>query len=302
MRLLEKIDFGAWLKTIWQYPLLSVDGSSVTVGKCLVAIFLVILGFLASGFLSRRISKSLSQRLKLHTGALAAVNSISYYILILFFGFLALKTANVPLTVFTLLGGAAAIGLGFGSQNIVNNFISGLILLIERPITVGDFIDVEGVLGTVESIGARSTRINAVDNTRLIVPNSTFLEKKVLNWTLSDNTVRATISVGVAYGSPCKKVRELLLQAVLEHSSILKDREPLVLLKDFADSSLQFEAIFWLTIQKLLDRRVAESDIRFRIEELFREAKISICFPQRDVHLDSMKPLEVRIVNETKES
>jgi potassium efflux system protein len=298
MHILDNLDIVPSLKAIWDYGFLKVDGNEITFGKCTVALFLLILGFVASRFLSNRVSASVSKRLKLPSGSLAAIHSVTYYILLLFFGLLALKTANVPLTVFTLLGGAAAIGLGFGSQNIVNNFISGLILLIERPITVGDFIEVEGVLGTVESIGARSTRINSVDHTRLIVPNSTFLEKKVLNWTLSDNTVRGSVTVGVAYGSPCRKVSEFLLKAIEEHPSILKNREPLVLLTDFGENAIQFQALFWLGIRNLLDRRIVESDIRFRIEELFREANISICYPQRDLHLDSIRPLEVRVLND----
>jgi len=209
---------------------------------------------------------------------------------------LSMRIIRIPLTAFAFVGGALAIGVGFGAQNLINNFISGFILMAERPIRVGDVIDIEGTFATVEDIGPRSTRIRTGDNIHVLVPNSSFLEKNIVNWTLSDKMVRAHITVGVAYGSPVRKVEELLLRSVGEDDKVLKHPKPLVLFKDFGDNALLFHLYFWVSMESLVERLIIESNVRFRIDDLFRESGIVIAFPQRDVHLDSLKPLELKIL------
>jgi small-conductance mechanosensitive channel len=208
----------------------------------------------------------------------------------------ALWVAEIPLTVFTLAGGALAIGVGFGSQSILNNFISGLILLAERPIKVGDLIEVGGTFGQVENIGARSTSIRTFDNFHIIVPNSAFLESNVVNWTHSDNLVRISLVVGVAYGSPTRRVEEVILEVVREHDKTVSPPEPVVLFEDFADSALVFRALFWIVMNRPMDSKRTLSDLRYRLDERFQDEGITIAFPQRDVHLDSTRPVEVRVV------
>jgi small-conductance mechanosensitive channel len=209
----------------------------------------------------------------------------------------ALRIVNIPLTVFAFLGGAIAIGVGFGAQNLINNFISGLIILAEQPIKIGDLVEVEGNFARVEDIGARCTKISTGANVQILVPNSMFLEKSIINWTLSDREVRAYVTAGVVYGSPVREVERLMLQAVREHKKVHKAPEPFVLFDDFGDNALIFQIHFWISMSRLTERRMIESAIRFRIDELFREAGIVIAFPQRDVHLDTQKPLELRIVD-----
>ena len=196
-----------------------------------------------------------------------------------------MKMANIPLTVFTVIGGALAIGFGFGSQNVVNNFISGVILMVERPVKVGDFVDVDGVFGSVDEIGMRSTRIKTFGNKHMIVPNSYFLEKNVLNWTLTDHFVRLPLRVGIAYGSDTEKAKELLLHAAQACKKVLNHKEQKVYFMDFADNSLNFELLVWIHLKDVMDRVEIESELRFKIDHLFREAGIVIAFPQRDVHL-----------------
>jgi small-conductance mechanosensitive channel len=202
----------------------------------------------------------------------------------------------VPLTAFTLLGGAFAIGIGFGSQNVVNNFISGIILLIEQPIRSADLIEVDGTHGIVERIGLRSTRIRTSTNVDIIVPNSSFLEKNVINWTLTDDRIRTHVTVGVTYGTSTHEVTRLIRKVVDEHERILKVPAPVTLFTEFGDNALVFEVHFWMRMRNLMERRVVESDVRHRINDLFTEAGIIIAFPQRDIHLDSTRPFEVRIV------
>jgi small-conductance mechanosensitive channel len=198
------------------------------------------------------------------------------------------------MTVFSFLGGALAIGAGFGSQNIVNNFISGLILLAERPIRVGDVIQLDAWTGTVTQIGARSTKIQTGMNHEIIVPNSKLLETSVVNWTLSDDTVGCLVSVGAAYGSPTREVERLLSLAAAEHPNVLKEPAPQVMFKDFAADSLVFELRFWVNL-RATNKGEIESDLRFRIEELLSDRGIVIAYPQRDVHLNVLRPVEVRL-------
>tara|TARA_Y100001951_G_C11280807_1_gene265211 strand:+ start:875 stop:1753 length:879 start_codon:yes stop_codon:yes gene_type:complete len=197
-----------------------------------------------------------------------------------------LDVMNVPLTAFAFLSGAVAIGVGFGAQNIINNFISGWILMWERPIRIGDFLEVDGARGSVETINTRSTRIRRVDGVHMLIPNSKLLENTVVNWTLIDNLTRTSVRVGVAYGSDCKLVARLIEQATQQQEDILTEPKPVVIFDDFGDNALMFETFFWVNATKERDLRVIRSQVRFTIDELFAEHDIVIAFPQRDVHLD----------------
>ena len=279
----------------WNYELTSVDDRPITVRKIATGLVLLLLGVYASRRLSRLIGKRMLPRLGMNSGVATAVQSVSFYVLVACFAFMSLELINIPLTVFTFLGGAVAIGVGFGSQNILNNFISGLILLAEQPIRVGDLVDINGLCGNVEKIGARSTRVKTGSNLEIIVPNSKFLEDNVTNWTLSDTRMRTVVRVGVAYGSPTSDVDRLLRAAVDQCPSAQPSPEPIVLFSDFGDNSLMFEVHFWTDVRSMMQARKAESELRHAIDQLMRNANITIAFPQRDIHLDTLKPLEVHV-------
>jgi small-conductance mechanosensitive channel len=193
---------------------------------------------------------------------------------------------NLPLTAFAFVSGAVAIGVGFGAQNIINNFISGWILMWERPIRIGDFLEIGDAKGTVEAINTRSTRIRRVDGVHMLIPNSALLENTVVNWTLVDRLARCNVRVGVAYGSPARQVQELFLQAVQEQPETLDEPKPTVIFEDFGDNALIFDAYFWVLATVDRDLRKIRSNTRFRLEELLTEHGVTIAFPQRDVHLD----------------
>ena len=285
------------VRVAWNYHLTASEREPITPGKIVSAIAIFLIGYALARVSSRLLGKRVFPRLRLESGAAHAFQALTFYFLLLVAFLTALRMVQIPLTAFAVLGGALAIGVGFGSQTVVNNFISGLILLAERPIKLGDLIEVESVYGTVERIGLRSTRVRTGDNVHIIVPNAAFLESKVVNWTHMDPKVRITITVGVVYGSPTREVERLIFRALEEHPKVLKRPEPVVLFRDFGDNALIFEMRFWIEMRSILDRLQIESDIRFRIDELYREAGIVIAFPQRDVHLDSVSPVEVRIVN-----
>ncbi len=290
----------AWL---WNYPLTEVGDSDVTVKKVVSALLLLAAGFICSRALSRSLGRQVLRRLDIDASASATIQSLFYYLLILLFSLVALKVVKVPLTAFTVLGGAVALGVGFGSQNIINNFISGLILLAERPVKVGDLIKIGDLYGNIEHIGPRSTRIRTGANLEIIVPNSSFLQNNVINFTLSNDRVRTMVEVGVIYGSPTVTVTQLLRRAVVETGRVAKDPPPIILFKNFGDSSLVFEIHFWIRMRRMMDQLQIESAVRYRIDQLFREEGIVIAFPQHDVHLDTSTPLAIQMVDgNTKES
>lgn len=297
----------AWqaVQAVWNYELTKFgegsDEKSVTVRKVVTALLILLAGMIFSKALSRALGRQVLRRLDIDPSASATIQSLFYYVLLLMFGLFALNVAKVPLTAFTVLGGAVALGIGFGSQNIINNFISGLILLAERPVKVGDLIQLEHasgekLYGNIEHIGARSTRVRTGSNLEIIVPNSSFLQNNVVNFTLSSDKVRTKVEVGVIYGSPTVTVTQLLRRAVIETGRVAKDPPPIILFKNFGDNSLVFEVHFWLRMRTMMDQKQIESAVRFRIDQLFREEGIVIAFPQRDVHLNSVSPLEVRMV------
>ncbi len=182
-----------FVRGTWTYELVSIDGQSVRVGTLLVAVALVGLGYRLSRAASGILKRVLRRRLYVEEGAADAIESLAFYLLFASVAITALRFVHFPLTVFTVVGGALAIGVGFGSQNIMSNFISGLILMLERPVRPGDLIEVDGTHGHVEHIGARSTRIRASNNTQIIVPNSFFLQSNVVNFTLSDDVQRSQV-------------------------------------------------------------------------------------------------------------
>ncbi|MFH0811729.1 MAG: mechanosensitive ion channel domain-containing protein [Pseudomonadota bacterium] len=285
------------VKNIWNFELIVIDNHPVTVKKVLSALIVLIIGVIFIKYVTRAIEKRFLPRTQLKSTTAVVLVKLFYYFALLLAVLFALHMLNLPLTAFAFLGGAIAIGLGFGAQNIINNFISGFIIMAERPIKIGDLVEVDGNFAIVEEIGARCTRIRTGANVHILVPNSSFLEKNIINWTLSDQRIRTSITVGVVYGSPVGEVRRLLIQAVVEHPKIIKEPEPFVLFKDFGDNALIFEVYFWVNITKLMERQLMESDVRFRIDELFREAGIVIAFPQRDIHLDTRGALEIRITD-----
>lgn len=279
---------------LWDREVFVVDDRSITVGKITLALVLFVLGFSVSRALAR-VFGSMVYRRVLDAGAADAFQSLTFYGLLVAFFLIALRTVNIPLTAFALLGGALAIGLGFGSQNVIGNFISGLILLVERPIKVGDIVDVEGVSGVIERVGPRSTRIRTFDNLHIIVPNSMLLEQKVVNWTLSDDTIRRTITVGIAYESAVRDAVKLIQRAVDEHGKVLTKPPPRIFFQEFGDSALLFRIDIWMRLDGASFLEI-ESDLRHRIFHLFREGGVTISFPQRDVHFDASAPIEVRML------
>lgn len=282
-------------KEFWGYVLATAPGGqAISVGQILSVLILLIGGYFGSRFVGYVLGRRLAGT-KLRPDAIHTLKRIVFFTILLLVVVTALSLLGIPLTAFAFATGAVAIGVGFGAQNIINNFISGWILMAERPIRIDDYIEIDNWQGTVERVGNRSTRIRRTDGVHLLVPNSQLLERTVVNWTLVDKEIRTTVRVGVEYGSPVHRVAELIMEAISEQPLVKSQPKPNVVFEDFGDNALMFDAYIWCDVTGERILRKIRSDIRFRITDLFAENGIVVAFPQRDVHLDAKKPLDIRI-------
>lgn len=268
-------------------PWFVIGGTAVTLASVVSFFVFVALAFAASAFLRRGLAP-LYRRRNLDVGVQYALNRLLHYLIIALGAFLALDNLGVSVTALAGLGAILAVGIGFGLQNIAQNFVSGLILLVERPVKKGDFVEVGGVKGSVREIHARATVVTTLDNVDIIVPNGQFITEQVVNQTYDDRRVRLAIEVGVAYGSDTELVRHTLERVAAQNASVLHEPPPNVLFSEFGESSLDFKLMVWIGEPLAAPR--TSSDLRFAIDQAFRDADIEIPFPQRDLHVRSAPP------------
>jgi potassium-dependent mechanosensitive channel len=230
--------------------------------------------------------------------------SKSLSVSVIFLGFLVgLSAAGVEITKLAIVAGGLGVGIGFGLQNIVNNFVSGLILLFERPIDVGDTIEVSDTSGTMKHIGIRASVIRTFDGAEVIVPNGTLISESVTNWTLSDRRRRIDLAVGVEYGTPAQRVIDLLVGVAKANPKVISDPEPHAFFEDFGDSSLDFRLWAWIDISSgnsASTIHAIRSGIAVGVQQALDEAGIGVPFPQRDLHLISVPPSAAADLGTTK--
>lgn len=278
-----------WAGKLWALlgtPIFTAGNTPVTLWTLLQLLLLVVLLIYLSGRLRWWLAERMLLRTRLDLGARQAVASITRYVVLLVGLLVILQTAGIDLTTLNVLAGAVGIGVGFGLQNVVSNFISGLIIMFERPIKIGDRIVIDQVEGDVVEIGARSTVVLTNDNINIIVPNSKFITENVVNWKYNDGKVRFKIPVGVAYGSDVRKVEKILLEIAAAEPEVLEEPAPVVRFLEFGDSSLNLELRAWSS-SSVTRRGKLISALNFAIYEKFREHEIEIPFPQRDLHIRS---------------
>jgi len=288
-------NFSSWVIKIWNLKLFTSGANDIHLNQIIIAILTIYFGIYLSKRFTTMVGKRLQKIGKIDHQTAFVLQKIVSYVLVVIVVLVAMPIAGIPITIFTVLGGAVAIGVGFGAQNLFNNLISGIILMVERPIRIGDIIEHAGTEGKVADIGNRCVRIRRTDGIDVLVPNSHFLEQDVINWTLFDSDVRGTISIGVAYGSDVIKVKELMEKSAREHPKVQQNLEILVLFEDFGDNALMFKLLFWTTVTRPMDLKRIQSDLRFALDASFKEAGITIAFPQRDLHLDTLRPIEVHL-------
>ena len=288
---------GRWIgraRDLLDFPIISTPDTTVTLWSIAYFVVLVLLLFWVAGRVERWLAEGPLSRTGLDLGARRAAGTITRYLLLVI-GFLVIvQTVGINLTTFNVLAGAIGIGVGFGLQNVVSNFFAGIIIMFERPIKIGDRIEVNDVEGDVTEIGVRGTTVVTNDNIAIIVPNSSFITENVVNWKYHGDTVRFRIPVSVAYGSDAREVERILLDVASREADVLGTPSPAVRLMEFGDNGLHFELRAW---SKTLVHRKGQlvSHLNFAIYDAFRDAGIEFPFPQRDLHIRS-GTLDVRQV------
>ena len=263
-----------------------VDSRKVTLGLILTAAAVLYGSFLTSWAVQTMLMRGVFTSRELKVGVRISIARLIHYGFV-FVGFLfALVALGVHLRDITIIAGALGVGIGFGLQGIVNNFVSGLILLFERPVKVGDFIQLGEQWAEIKKIGLRATVVETLDRSEIVVPNSDLVSNQVVNWTLSNRMLRIVVPVGVEYGSDVPLVMETLKEAAMASSKVMRMPEPQVLFVNFGDSSLDFQLRVW--ISNIDDRFSVKSQLHQEIDSRFRQAGIVIAFPQRDLHLRSV--------------
>jgi potassium-dependent mechanosensitive channel len=273
----------------------TLAGVEITIGRILLAAVVIYLASTLSWFVRQAVDAEVRSSTRVDPAVGNSIGTLLHYALITLAVFIALGALGVELQNFAIVAGALGVGIGFGLQNVVNNFVSGLILLFERPVRVGDTVVVDEEWGTIKRIGLRSTVVLTFDRSELIVPNGDLVSEKVTNWTLSDPMARVIMPIGVAYGSDVTQVLDLLRASANAHPEVLFEPAPQALFTAFGDSALEFELRVW--VRELRYRLEVKSAILAEVDRAFREAGIEIPFPQRDLHLRSIdQPLLDRML------
>ncbi|MEK0182375.1 MAG: hypothetical protein EAZ78_04170 [Oscillatoriales cyanobacterium] len=270
-------------------PLFYVGDAHLSIAAIIKLILLAIVSFFVARILSEGIKRSLLVRMGLDRGSQEAISTIIGYILATFGCIIVLQGAGINLTSLTVLAGVVGIGFGFGLQNLATNFISGLTLLFEHQIRVGDFIEIDNLLGTVENISIRSTIIKTIDGLFVIIPNIKFVETNIINWSYRDPRCRLHIPVGVAYGTDPVLVTEALLVAARKEPNVLSHPSPKVWFRGFGDNALNFDLLIWTDQPQESD--AIKSAVNFLIDYEFRNRNIEIPFPQQDLWLRNPQEL-----------
>jgi small-conductance mechanosensitive channel len=267
---------------------------TVTIGGILLLVFLFASVIIVERILQRLLIRRFLSKTRLQPSLQYGLSRIFGYTLIAIGFYVAFQAVGFDLSSLAIVAASVGVGVGFGLQNIINNFVSGIIILAERPISIGDRIEVAGVAGRVTKIQLRSTTVVTNDNITMIVPNADFISNTVTNWSHGDPKVRIRLPVGVAYGSDLKLLQQLLLEAAGEHPKALRDPSPVVLFNEFGDNSLNFELGVWT--QEMTAAPIHfTSEMNFIIEQKLRENDIEIPFPQRDLHVRSGLPAAAEV-------
>ncbi len=276
------------IKEFLNVPITSIGKSPITIWDITYFLILIFLLLYLTSKLRKWIVYKLLSKSKIDLGVRIAVGTIARYIILVIGFIIILQTVGIDLSALTIMAGALGVGIGFGLQNVTNNFVSGIIILFERPIKVGDRIEMGDVSGDVVRISMRSTEILTNDNISIIVPNSDFISTKVINWSHTDRNIRFNFPVGVSYKEDPERVKKLLLEVANSNDAVLKQPKPDVLFSDFGDSSIDFKLRVW-TREYINRPNVLKSQLYYEIFKKFRENNIEIPFPQRDVLIRNFK-------------
>lgn len=281
------MQYSSMFNSVWDFlqkPIFTVSGQSVTIVSFFYFIVVIIVSILISRLFTRFLKRNVYSQTDIKQGAQYTLSRLIRYVIVTGGALVGLQMVGFDLSVLAVFGGLFGVGIGFGLQNIFSNFASGIILLLERPIEVGDIVEIDGLLGEVKEIRFRVAIVSTFDNESIIVPNSDLVSNRVTNWSYGgDTTVRLRIPIGVGYGTDVEKVKSILLDIAEQNDKVLEEPEPQVFFKEHGDSALNFELRTW--IETPLDRIPVRDYVRTQIDKRFNRENIEIPFPQQDVHI-----------------
>lgn len=276
---------------VFTKSLFTLGASEISLSTIIYFFLAFILLFYVAGKIKRVLITRVLAKAEINIGLRESIGMITKFVIIIVGSIVIIQSAGIDLSALSLLAGALGVGIGFGLQNITNNLVSGIIILFENPIKVGDRIEVGDISGDVVNISVRATTILTNDNISIIVPNSEFISNTVINWSHNDRNIRLKIPVGVSYSEDPEQVRDLLMSVADSNENVLKDPEPVVFFEEFGDSSLNFTLLVWTASYIDKPKRLI-SEINFAIFKIFQENSVEIPFPQRDVHIKT-QPVEI---------
>lgn len=296
------MEFSEWLNKINSFisevgemftrSLFDLGQSEISLSTIIYFFLAFILLFYVAGKIKNVLINRILSRADIGIGLRESIGMITKSVIIIIGSVVIIQSAGIDLSTLSLLAGALGVGIGFGLQNITNNLVSGIIILFENPIKVGDRIEVGDISGDVVNISVRATTVLTNNNISIIVPNSEFISNTVINWSHNDRNIRFDVPVGVSYNENPEKVKKILLQVALENENVLQKPEPSVLFEEFGDSSLNFTLLVWTRTYSDKPRPLI-SELNFSIFEKFKENGIEIPFPQRDLHIKT-QPIEIK--------
>ncbi len=294
------MNYSSTFSSIWellQKPIFTVSGQGISIVSFIYFIIVILFSVIFARLFTRFLKRNVYAKTEIEQGAQYTLSRLVRYVTITVGFLIGLQMVGFDLSILAVFGGLFGVGIGFGLQNIFSNFASGLILLLERPIQVGDIVEVDGILGRVDEIRFRVAVVTTFDNESIIVPNSDLVSKQVTNWSYAGDTrIRLRIPIGVDYGTDIEKVDDILLEIAEEEEKILSSPEPEVFFKEHADSALNFELRVWIASPK--DRIFVRDSVRRKMDKKLNEAGIGIPFPQRDVYVYSQEEAQPAAVSE----
>jgi potassium-dependent mechanosensitive channel len=275
-----------FLYEFWTFSIYSTKSFSLTAGHLITGILVLVVGIIVSSLIKKLIDKKLSNLALTNETEVVVIKKIAYYTSLIIFIYFALSILDIPLSTLSFLVGGIGIGLGFGLKGYISNFISGLVIIIERPFKIQDVVDIKGNIGRIVDISLRSTRIHTEENIDIILPNNVVLESAIENWTKDDNTVLTFIPIQLDYDVDIEKATKLMKTAASNVKGILKKPEPFVLFNEHGAYSLNFKVYFAVKIKNKLERWTYESEVNYSLNKILRENNISIAYPTTNINLN----------------
>lgn len=272
-------------KEILEFKLFSINDFSLSVANIISFLLILVVARILTFIIKKILHRSFIKQNLSDAGKEYAINQLLKYLIYTVALVLAIESLGFNLTILIASSAALFVGIGLGLQDIFKDILSGVFLLFERTIQVGDIVEIDNLVGRVKEINIRTSKVRTRDGIMIILPNNMLIGNKVINWSMENKITRFGVAVGVAYGSDTEKVKKILIDCVVKHPAVLSKPEPRVFFRDFGDSSLQFEVKFWS--EQTWEIEFTKSDLRFDIDRAFRENNVTIPFPQRDLHLKS---------------